>query len=596
MLEWPGSPRAAQADRKAYLMNPTRQAPPSPSKWGRSCFSTHRSSGAGASLALSSGAKRGHALARLGLSLLLCTALGLSGCNRARQPVTLPIPAVTQVPIPLPFVPADDSLFGYLRVRDPLALLRALSSLSGGERLEALALARGWPLTDLKPGAGAALFVWDPAGQPLAATPVAAVLPVASSSALATRLHRAAGDGLVRGDGGGTLAALNPPGLARATAAGPALWQVAASQDPADVLLYVNLAGLLDRYGAQARSALRAASALGLSGATPTPGQPSPKATMAMLERLLDRLNTVKATSLSLSLSPEAVELATVVQERAGGTGGRGPVAAPDLTRLLPAAEVRLQWNARDLKRWVREYWEVYGALWSEQPALQAQLKSTLDEWAQVTPQAEMAVAVTLRPQVRAYLISKVADAGAALRVMRRAAASISSAGLQERYREQGLRISVTVEPALRKLQGWPVDRYRYQVAVVDPGKVPAAARALFERLNGATYEAMQLGPYLVASFNDPLDVLAADVVAGRGGGALRARRVYPAGAVSYGDVDLEGLWAGVKALLPPEAGARLPAPPPHLGVATWFSYEGDQAALYRVQLPRTLLGLLGAR
>ena len=59
--------------------------------------------------------------------------------------------------------------------------------------------------------------------------------------------------------------------------------------------------------------------------------------------------------SLSLSLSPEAVELATVVQERAGGTGGRGPVAAPDLTKLLPAAEVRLQCSGIDLRREVRD-------------------------------------------------------------------------------------------------------------------------------------------------------------------------------------------------------------------------------------------------
>lgn len=522
----------------------------------------------------------------LGAVTLSLLVLSAGACNRAQKPATLPVPAVTRVAIPLAKAPSDDALLGYLRVRDPLKLSRGLF----GDQVDAFAERRGLPLTSLRPGDGAAIFVWDPEGQPISATPVAAVLPVAAESPLGQRLSRMTGDGLMQGGRDGILAALNPPGMARATALGAAtLWQVARSQEPGDLGVYVNLASLVSRYGPRAREAL-AGLAQNLPDKPATPGQPSPRAGLSMIEKLLDKVQSLKSLSFMVSLLPGDIEMATVVEDKQGQPSE--PLAVPDLTPLLPAGEVRVQFNVRDAQRWAREYWNVYGGVFAEQPGVAAQLKSLMDDFAKVAPRSQVAVAVALKPTLRFYVIQAVPDAGALVALWRRNVAQMSSGPVHEMYAHQGIDMQISVTPAVRKLYGWPVDRYRYQVKGGD--KFPPKVREFMGKVSEAPVEVMQLGNYVLVTMNDTADGLAQAVLTGRGGGAVRARAVYPAGGTSYGDVDLNGLWSGLREVLPPRDAQRMPELPAGMGPATFASFEGDGASYYRTQFPRALLGMLG--
>lgn len=530
------------------------------------------------------------------VSLVLASTLGLSAwgaCNRPQQPPTLPVPKTAPVAVPVPKAPADDSLFAYLRIRDPGRIAKALL----GERAERAAQQQGLSLAELSPGKNAAVFLWDPGTQGFSAPPVAALLPVPPQGTLATRLAHAAGSEMVRPFGEATLSAMNPFGMARATAAGAALNQLTDEPQGSDAQLYVHVAAILARYGDQLRGGLNSALTAGAGSAG---AAPSPQAALGMLGGYLDRLAAIKSLTLSLALLPQDLEIGTVVEDRAAAKDA-GPFAVPDLTGLLPADDIRFQWNVRDLRRSLDQLWALYLPMLQERPAVRDQVRGLFDELARVCPQMQSAVAISLNPQsgVHAFGVTRPTDAQGLLEFARRAAGAISKGPLHDLYKDlfkQGgraeLSLQVQLQPAVRKLKGWPVDRYQYHLSASGP--TPPESKALIEKLNRANYEVMRLGPYVIFALNAPIDGLVTQVLEGKASRPLRAHSAYPPGGFYYGDVDIAGFWSGVKALLPPTEAARLPSLPGPVGVMTFSGFEGPAATYYRAQLPRALLALLG--
>jgi hypothetical protein len=520
------------------------------------------------------------------------------GCTGPKTPPSLPIPEAKPVTLPAPAVPTDAALFGYLHVRDPLALFGKLAQL-GGVTPEQLAAQRGIKLGEQLTGAPLVGFLWDPQGASLQDVPAVVLAPVPQGGALVTTLQSAnpaVRTAMLDQSPGLTALYIGQSGQAHLNSGGPGLLALAQAKQPFDITLYVNAAPILAKYGPILHMGIKAlAPALG-AAAESNPAGFSPQATMSMLEQMVSSLEELKSFSLGASVTNTALELSTLTTQKQGDGGG--PIAAPDLAQFVPPGDVRLQWNTRDIKKLIDWYLRMYGGLLAEKPALRAQVDQAIAEWLKAGPKMQTAMSVSYR-NGRGLQISgvmRVDDGPAAMAAVRRSAQLFSSGPVHDAYQSMGLDFSVEHQTNVRKIKGNPVDRYTYKFALRDNGDKTAKPRAqqsmqvMIDKLSGLTYEVAQTGPYLVYSIGAPVDALVESLLGGKGQYPLWAMQTFPAGGSLYAEVDIAGVLDMLRGIIPADTGRPLPILPGANNRVGLWSYDGGAVSYQRLVVPIELI------
>jgi hypothetical protein len=523
-------------------------------------------------------------------SLALLSLLAIPACSPKKEP---PVPAslpAAQVAVPLPRDPADKGLFGYVRVRDPQKLIQDL----GGEQARKALAAQPMTVEQLRPGAPAAFFVWEPGDAPLANIPMAALLPTKASALSGLR-----GVTGIDALGEDSVLAINERGRERAAQSKDDLAALAQAQSPFDVLAYANLEAILTTYGSKLRDGIQALSSMpALMAQAQQPGAPSPKDMAQMLSSYLAYVEGLRSLSLGLSVQPEALDLSVIIAERKA-QAAPAPLSAPDLMPLLPAGAMRLQYSSRDLGQMAAFWKKMYGSAFDNMPAMK-EARAIMEEWGKVGGPAHMAMTLSAveNAWIRGHGLMLSDNAQAYFDLTRKGMTMLDKPEVKDCYKKVGIEFSISVKQAARKVKGWPVDVYQFSFKPAAGGEAPQnpAQQAMFQRMNGWTYEVARVGKFIVFSFNGKLEEAAEGLFA-QGGArpSLTARRIFPAGGNLYADFDLNGLLQMMRGILPPAEAERLPKLPAGAGSnLSLFGADAGSASYYRVQVPRVLLKALG--
>ncbi len=533
----------------------------------------------------------------LGLALAVGLFAGLPGCG-PKQPPKLPVAAVQPIAVPMPAVPpqTESPLFGYLKLRD---LSRAISLFGGEATLGPIAQAQGVNLSEISAGKPLSLYLWDPdrVDSPFA-LPLVGLFPVPAEGTIAGRLTSM--NASLKAESWGELTALgmNPKALDQARGQKDALLGIAAAETPFDALLYLHIDAMMSKYAPVLRQGIRAMMPMLALSAGRQPGAPSASSTVAMLEGLVSSLESVRAVAIGARPYDGGVELSALMQDKAARPGEKGPIAAPNLAQFLPPGDINLVWNSRDLQRLVDFYMRLYGPMLEEQPQLRTAIQGLVDEWMKIGRKSEMAASFSVGGErlFRMHGIARVDSPAAMLALGRKTAAMFGQGPLHDAYKRLGIDLQIAAKQGVRKLQGWPVDRYEYKLAGGDSSQAAGGATAnaqLLSKLNGTSYEVAQIGPYIVYALNAPLDPVVSALFKGPGSGsstAASAMATFPPGGTLYADVNLSSLLKGVASILPPEAGSRLPSLPPEAGALSFFGYDAGEVSYYKTRIPMTLI------
>ena len=524
------------------------------------------------------------------LSLALC--LAPAGCG-PRQPPKLPVPTVQpiEVPMPAPPPPSDAPLFAYLKVRD---LTGTMGLFGGAATLGPLAQAQGVSLDEIAAGKPLSLFLWDPdrVDSPFA-LPLVGLFPVPAQGTVARRLTSMHDSLQAEAWGEQTSIAMNGQALDRARAQKDTLLGLSGAPTPFDALLYVHIDAVLSKYAPVLRQGIRAMQPLLMMTAARQPGSPSPASTMAMFEGLVTSLEALRAAALGVRPYDGGVELSALVQDKAAKPGDKGPIAAANLAQFLPAGDVKLVWNTRDIQRMVDFYMRLYGPMLDEQPQLRTVVQGMVDEWVKLGRKMEMAVSFTLGGDkaFRAYGLMRVDSPAAMLALGRKTVGLMQQGPVHDAYARLGVDLQLTGKQGVRKVQGWPVDRYEYK-SVLTPAAQNSPAKPFWEKLTGMSYEVAQVGPYVVYALNAPVDDVVKALFKGpvAGSPGMQALSAYPAGGSFYADINFSSLFKGMAALVPAELAGRMPSLPPEAGPLLLFGYDAGEVGYYRARIPMTLI------
>ena len=528
------------------------------------------------------------------LPALLGVALGLSpvGCG-PKQPPKLPVATVQPIEVPMPAAPppSDAPLFAYLKVRD---LSRTLGLFGGAAALGPIADAQGINLNEIAAGKPLSLYLWDPdrVDTPFA-LPVVGLFPVPADGTLARRLTSMNGSLQAEAWGDQTSIGMNSRALEQARAQKDTLLGLANAATPFDALLYLHIDAVLSKYAPVLRQGIRAMQPLLMLSAARQPGSPSPASTMAMFEGLVTSLESLRAAAVGVRPYDGGIELSALVQDKQSKSAEKGPIAAPNLVQFLPAGDVKMVWNSRDIGRIVDFYMRLYGPMLDEQPQLRTLVQGLVDDWLKLGRKMETAVSLSIGGDklFRAYGLMRVDSPAAMLGLGRKMVGMMQQGPMHDMYLRLGLDLQLSGKQGVRKVQGWPVDHYEYKTAVTAAAQ-NTPAKPVWEKFNGMSYEIAQVGPYIVYALNarveDVVNVLFKGPTASSAG--LAALAAYPPGGSFYADVNFASLIKGVGTLMPAEAASRLPSLPAEAGPLLLFGYDNGDVGYYKARLPMTLL------
>lgn len=519
------------------------------------------------------------------------SAVALFGCNSPKSPPSIPVPAVTPVSVPQPAAPKDAELFGYLKLRDPAQLIQMLA----GPTAPMMAQAQGIDLAELKAGQPATVFVWDPQGASMANMPVAALLPVPAAGTFVKKITSSVpvAQAAAQGDAA-TMVALSPGAQQHAAAQTAALVEIAGAKLPFDGVLYLHAAPIMAKYGPVLRNALKTFEPMMAAAALKQPGSPSPAATSAMFEGMISGLEALRSITIGAEMK-DGVDLSVLVEDKtAAGPGG--PIAAADLVQFLPPGDVRMQWNVRDLRRMIDSYLKVYGGMLKDNAEVNKAVMPLIDEWAKASPRSDTAITMAFASDkgFRFQGIMKVEDGKRVFELMRKTTGVFSVGAVHDAYKKMGIDLAITGTQNVRKVRGWPVDRYVYKFEASGPNVLPAQ-KAIYDKFNGATYEVAQIGPYMVYAMNGSLEEVVESLFSGTGKYPLTATKLYPAGGTLYMDVDVANLVSALRTWVPAGQADKLPVIPAGSGMLTVWSYDGGATSYARIGVPKTLIGAIMA-
>lgn len=524
------------------------------------------------------------------LTAVLCVAP--AGCG-PKQPPKLPVATVQpiEVPMPAPPPPSEAPLFAYLKVRD---LTRTLGLFGGPAVLAPLAEAQGVQLDEIGAGKPLSLFLWDPdrVDTPFA-LPLVGLFPVPAQGTLARRLTSMNESLQAEAWGDMTSIGMNGKALDKARSQKDTLLGLSSAQTPFDALLYLHIEAVLQKYAPVLRQGIRAMQPLLALSAARQPGTPSPASTMAMFEGLVSSLEALRAAAVGVRPYEGGVELSALVQEKQAKAAEKGPIAAPNLVQFLPAGDIKLVWNTRDIQRLADFYMRLYGPMLDEQPELRTLVQGLVDEWMKIGRKMETAVSFSIGGDkaFRGYGLMRVDSPAAILGLGRKMVGMLQQGPMHDAYQRLGVDLQLAGKQGVRKVQGWPVDRYEYTTKLTGAA-ANSPAKGIWDKIGGMSYEVAQIGPYLVYALNAPVDEVVKALFKGpvAGSTGLQALSAYPGGGSFYADIHIPSLLKGFASLMPPEAAGRIPTLPPEAGALQLFGYDAGEVGYYKARIPMTLL------
>ncbi|MFO0653747.1 MAG: hypothetical protein U0787_01555 [Polyangia bacterium] len=522
-------------------------------------------------------------LVRIVPSLFL-SAMILGGCGGGKKPPQLQVSKPAPIQVPVPATPASSDLWGYAKLRDPLGLAQKIF----GPMTQPMLLSLGLGPNDLKPGSSAALYVWDPEGQPLMAAPSALMLPFPAESERIAELSRAFAGTQALPIPSGTLFLLNPAAQAKAKTQKDAILQLGAAQSPFDVTVYAYLDPILKKHGPALRETLNkvgeSVAVNGQNAALPGTGDSIKK----LYSNLVDSLIELKSATLAANLTDRALELSLISENKAPASKTE-PYAVPDLLSFLPPSHLRLQWNTRDMQRFVDFYLKTYAPMFESQPPIKEAMQKSLSEWSKAVQKISMAMSVTVGGDkyIQMSSIMKVEDGKAALSAMRTGFQILMSPKVKESWDKLGISMTSKVSQGARKLHGWPVDSYEYSYQVTKPEM--QTAKQMFDKFSNLKMEVVQVGNYLVFAMGGSVDQAVNALMTGKPEFPVEAMKRFPAGAAVYADIDLKRIAATVEKMM----GRPLAIPLPQgAEVVSAASFEGSAASQHQLFVPKALVDL----
>ena len=518
-------------------------------------------------------------IARSVPSVVLATAL-LFGCSGGKKPPTLAVSKPAPLAIAVPAPPESKDLWGYAKLKDPAAVATRLL----GPLTQPMLLSMGLSPSDLKPGSVASLYVWDPEDKPLLAAPSALIVPIPTEGERAQELSRVFPDSQRSAVPQGTLFLLNPATQAKAQTQRESLIKLAAAQSPFDVVLYAYLDPILQKHGATLRELLRKASTAGQQPAMPGTQESVSK----LFNQAVDALVELKSAAVAANLSDKALELSLITESKAATTKAE-PYAVPDLVQFLPPAHLRFQWNTRDMQRFMDFYMKTYAPMFDSQPPLKEAMQAVIREWQKAGQKMSMSAAVTIGGEsfLQMTSIMKVDDGKAAMAAMRNGFKLLQSPEMKKSWEQLGIEMQSTSAQGVRKLHGWPVDRYEYSYKVVKPEM--KQAQAMFDKLSNMKMEVAQVGGYLVFAMGGSVDQPVNALMTGKGEFPTEAQKRFPAGGAAYVDIDLQRIVQTVEKQLGRPIGVPLPQ---GAEVVSAASFDGGPASQFQLHVPKPLVDL----
>jgi len=549
-------------------------------------------------------------VARFMMPALLLMVVLLIGCARPEEPQVPKARAAQALQVPAPQPVNNPNIMAFVRIRDLNQVIGRLSDwvaivnpMISASTVSMQLQAVGIVLSDFRAGESISVFLFDPEGQ-WRKPPAAALLPIAyASQTVQTMVRNHWADGITS-IGQDTIMARDTAALAKAVGLAKPLAELNKAPLSVDFQLFFNTDALMSKYGPVMR---RQAEALKNLMAPAMASQPNPVAFQQMMETelkaLLDLLDQTQAISVGLDFPPEAVELSAIARAKPGSgletVLKRGLVSAPDLSVFLDKnAAFKGQFAVRDMKGLIQlEMKYITLAVGPGHDQDLKQMQADAEEFAKLGPQ-NMAIAMDFSPENKLVYDAVIMtdDSKLLADLVRTKMMKWMNAGpLHDFYKNMGMDMKVTQDPATRKVHGWEVTRYTMKLTMGP--KVPAEQRAQFEKMFGVmtVVEVCPMGPLYLVSFNRPLDVLADRVFKPENVPSMDAVRGFPAGAVYYFDVNLAGMMRMMRATMPPEQAGLMPTFPANAPAITGAGYHTDGLAWYRLKIPRGLVTSLAA-
>lgn len=518
-------------------------------------------------------------IARSVPSVVLASAL-LFGCSGGKKPPSLPQSQPAPLAIPTLSEPASKDLWGYAKIKDPAALAGRLF----GPLTQPLLLSMGLSPTDLKPGGVASLYLWDPQDKPALAAPSAMILPIATASDRAQELSRAFPDSQRMEVPGGTLFALNAATQAKLTTQKEPLLKLAAAPSPFDVVLYAYLDPIMQKHGQTLRDLLNKASAAGQQQQLPGTQESVSK----LFGQIVDAMTELQSAAIGANLTDKALELSVVAEQKVQ-TPRSQPHAVPDLVSFLPPAHLRVQWNTRDMQKFMDFYMRTYAPMFESQPPLKEAMQTVLREWQKAGSKMSTAASVTIGGEqfVQMTSIMKVDDGKAAMQAMKNGFKLLQGPEAKKSWEKLGIEMQSSSTPAVRKLHGWPVDRYEYSYKIVKPDQ--QQAQEMFNKLSNMKMEVAQVGNYLLFAMGDSVDAAVNALMTGKGAFPTEATKRFPAGGSAYIDVDLKRILE----TLEKQTGRPLGVPLPQgAEIVSAAAFDGGSSSQYQLYVPKPLVDM----
>ena len=521
----------------------------------------------------------------------------LAAC--ASTPRRQPLRPLAQIELQAPLAPADPALLAYLRVRDPVALLRSLSleepasPATGGAGVRTttdgvLAKLQGLPYQDLRAGGVVSLFAYDPSGKSLRETPLFGLFPMAPTAQLAQQLQAKVGQ--VMALDGATLACLN-----RAAQLNPVslrdLSRLANQPVLEDAQLFVNLE-LLRRYRSAAEawfdSILPSRAPAGrrgqgyellpasVSALPPKTGRADGGFARRSVANLFDLLEGLQSLAVGFSLQEKNIAVSVLSEARVAGP----PRETTDLLGFLDEGDVAARFDAgadsRNAKLYYRQF---YGSLFRAEPWIRARVEQMLADQEFAFAGAHGAVSLSFGDYgVRGVFLSQLKADADGLKATRKVMTFAEELRNERRTaREPGIK----VERAIRKRRGFEIDRYEFPTSVD-----PAAARATDSSLR-FTIEFAQAGPYFIHAINEPATEMDRLIDALAEGRPARAVAPAPAGTFLSGQINAVRILNKLSRWGPAHARGTLDERLPPL---TFDSVESGRLTRFRLQIPRALV------
>ncbi len=523
----------------------------------------------------------------------------------AREGIAAPALPAAHIELPAPPALADPQLLGMVRVREPNQVLDRLGAwaelFQPGMNAAALRtqfqMQSGIDPTQMTPGGNLATYIWAPPREMPGPPTVGAIVPVAAISPTSPY----AADSAAHGDY--SSVGLGPQGLQAVEQNVEALHAAAQAPTAADVELMANVTEILDIYGDQLRSMTQMAGGMLMMSGDPNAQRFAP-ILQAELTALVDFLEKLARAMITIDFDPAHLELGLFFQAEAdSGLFDAGAVEQRDLMALLPAdSPVRVQMTLTDPRAFAETYAKYIKLAF---PGVTVQQSAQIDQLVEDLGQFDqMVFAQSLRlestsgsqgpqPKMIVHSVIEVDDAEALMEFVREKITIINEGMLHDLYTSMGMTMTISPEPEVREVEGVSVDHYALKVDV-DETMFPAEEAARMEAMVGdLSFDVARFGDLVLYSMGAPIDGFLTSLKQTVAVTPSQSMQAFQGGGIFYGEVNPAALLEMLRAVMPADQAAQIPAINPDTPSLLMAGFHRDQKAYYRLRAPRALLETL---